>query len=382
MRTIGEWVCCDEHLYNRRTHELVKIPPELCCGINKMFLETETFRQLRCSAPQVVVQQPPVHQILALEITDQCNYGCGYCFEGLSSRNTRVLDFERACRAIDKLPPKSELRFFGGEPLLHFPLVRRLIERYPQHSYSLVTNGSVLTNEIALFLAEHHVAVGLSYDGARWQENNRPAITGNSRTDFERAIKIFSAVGLDVGVSTVVTKHSIADLYDIHLEVFADYPCVSGWAYLVAYQPNMDLGDLDVLRQQIFAIVDDFPAKHLMRINDLRKWAMKISGEWPVDGYCGAGICYSALAVDGAERLCTFFLREGLCYTPALRSVEVKCKRCPIWAHCKGGCLALNRFGSGDTHRSHPFACKKNMIYFEAGLKTRIKVSQEISLGG
>jgi len=137
--------------------------------------------------------------------------------------------------------------------------------------------------------------------------------------------------------------------------------------------------DLDAFKEQVFAIVRDFPAEHLMRINDLRKWCMKVAGEWPLQAYCGSGICYKAIAVDGTERLCPFFLRESACYSPEMRTVEVDCAKCGIWNYCHGGCLALNRFSSGDTHLSHPFACKKNYIYFEAGLRTRIKKLREES---
>ncbi|MDP3899829.1 MAG: hypothetical protein Q8Q23_01985 [bacterium] len=145
-----------------------------------------------------------------------------------------------------------------------------------------------------------------TYDGKRWQTKNRPSLTGNSFVEFERAVLLMQNAKVNFGVSTVVTKESINSLYDIHLEVFADYN-VCSWAYLIAYSDNMQLSDLDVFKEQLFAIINDFPVEHLLKINDLRKWSMKISGEWPINSFCGAGTCYSALAVDGSARLCPFF---------------------------------------------------------------------------
>jgi sulfatase maturation enzyme AslB (radical SAM superfamily) len=345
--------------------------------INRDFIKSSEFTQLAAQCPVPVIHKAKANPILALEITDKCNYSCPYCFEGQSCNNQNILNFDTACKAIDELPDGSELRFFGGEPLLQFPLIVRLVERYPSHIYSLVTNGSPLTQEMAAFFASKHFAVGLSYDGKDWQQKQRPSPSGNSHQDFRHAMAIFEDVGLEVGISTVVTKESLPFLYDIHLEVFADFQ-VKGWAYLLAYSSDLNFADLDILQNQILQIVIEFPTAHLLRINDLKKWAMKASGEWPIDGYCGAGSCYTTLSVHGEKRICPFFLREDSCYGPTLRTVEVDCKQCFIWEYCKGGCYSINRSGSGNTHKSHPFACKRNHVYFEMGLATYIKIRRDM----
>ncbi len=379
MKRVGNWIYCDGHLFNLNSKQLVNIGHLSEREVTPRFVNSGEFSKAAESSSVPKLPLAAVHQIIALEITDRCNYACNYCFEGKSSENHGLMSFENACLNLDPLPPGSELRFFGGEPLLNFPLIQRLVDRYPKHQYSLVTNGSLITEQIARYLADHKFNVGVSYDGRCSHSQNRLALIGDSAADFERAIALLNAVGLAVGVSTVITKEYIRHLYDIHLEVFGKW-AVGGWAYLLAYRPDMTMKDLDVFKEQIFAIIQDFPAEHLMRINDLRKWCMKVAGEWPLKAYCGSGICYRAIAVDGTERLCPFFLRESACYSSAMRSVEVSCAKCSIWNYCHGGCLALNRFGSGNTHSSHPFACKKNYIYFEAGLRTRIKKLREENL--
>ncbi len=376
MKRLGNWMYCEGHLFNLATKQLVGVRHLPEREVTTQFVNSGEFQVV---AEKSIVPPPPsavVNQIVALEITDKCNYACRYCFEGKSSENSGFMSFENACHIIDPMPSGSELRFFGGEPLLNFGLIERLVDRYPQHQYSLVTNGSLVTKEVAEYLVHHKFNVGMSYDGRCSQRENRLALLGDSMTDFQRAMRLLSAAGLAVGVSTVITKEHIEHLYDIHLEVFGEWGA-GGWAYLLAYRPDMILKDLDAFKEQIFAIIQDFPSDHLVRINDLRKWCMKASGEWPLKAYCGSGICYRAVAVDGTERLCPFFLRESTCYSSAMRAVEVNCAKCSIWNYCHGGCLALNRFGSGNTHHSHPFACKKNMIYFEAGLRTRIKIFLE-----
>lgn len=376
MRKLGDWMRHNGYLFNLRTRQLVCIVGTDTGADIKCFIKSDAFSGLCQSQPIIPVQKARAHTILALELTDRCNYACAYCFEGESQRNSNVMDLEMAMTVIDSLPEGSELRFFGGEPLLEFKLIQTIVQKYPRMRFSIVTNGSLVDERIATFLAENSFSVGISYDGAGWQEKHRIACKGDSTADFIKAMGVFERHGVYVGVSTTVTRESMSHLYDIHLEIFADFP-VQGWAYLLAYSPDMTMRDLDIFEEQIMQIITDFPAQHLLRINDLRTWAMKVAGTWPIDAYCGAGVCYSALTVHGEQRICPFFLRESSCYGPNIRTEEVDCRQCDIWPYCHGGCLSLNMYGSGNTHKGHPFACRKNHIYFKAGLATAIKARKE-----
>lgn len=375
LKYFKEWVYADNYAFNLETKKLINLKN---LDFNQSVIDSVIFEDLVNSDLNVSYEKKIANQILALEITEECNYRCSYCFEGNNCQIKKgSLDFQTACCVIDKLPNGSQLRFFGGEPLLKFQLIKDLVKKYPQHSYSLVTNGSLITRDIANFLSENKFSIGLSYDGFGWQEKNRISENHASQSEFENAVKLLSDAKAYIGISTVITKESIPYLYDIHLEVFDDYP-INGWAYLIGYTSDMTLKDLDIFRENVLGIVNDFPAVHLLKINDLRKWSMKITGEWPIDRFCGAGACYKAVTSYGEERFCPFFLRESSCYGPSIGLKEVDCKKCSIWNYCKGGCLALNLFGSGSTFKSHPFSCKKNHVYFEAGLKTRIKVREEL----
>ncbi len=74
----------------------------------------------------------------------------------------------------------ARFTFYGGEPLLEFPLLKRAVEygdtcrpSGSHISYRLATNGTLLTEEIAEFLAERDVAVQLSFDGIEQAQNLR-----------------------------------------------------------------------------------------------------------------------------------------------------------------------------------------------------------------
>ena len=117
-----------------------------------------------------------------LSITNRCNLACTYCYV-VKSPTTMTLEMAR--RSVDFIfqhaPPKSHLDigFFGGEPLLEFPLLQNItdvIENHPAYDpgrviLSLTTNGTIFSDDIAAFLNAHAIRVCVSCDGPAHVQN-------------------------------------------------------------------------------------------------------------------------------------------------------------------------------------------------------------------
>jgi radical SAM protein with 4Fe4S-binding SPASM domain len=122
---------------------------------------------------------------LSLLTSEACNLGCSYCIAGenmrsAASRKAVTMQWETAQTAIDWyfsiLDParKPYINFTGGEPLLNWPLVARTLEyvteRYSQYGktleFSINTNATLVTPNIAAVLKKHQVIVATSLDGA------------------------------------------------------------------------------------------------------------------------------------------------------------------------------------------------------------------------
>lgn len=118
-------------------------------------------------------------------ITTKCNLGCSYCiyggqYEQHEKLSERPMSWDTVRNTMDFLKTHStksavvRLDFFGGEPLLAFPMIKRGVEYLkgilgeggPHVNVTITSNGTVLTDKILDFLLQHNVFLQFSIDGA------------------------------------------------------------------------------------------------------------------------------------------------------------------------------------------------------------------------
>jgi uncharacterized protein len=171
----------------------------------------EELRQVRAiSAGEVYadpVQQAPMPfplQTVVLNVTNQCNLSCKYCYEFGEDRiatpdgKPKFMDEATARSAVDYLIRESAGRrtihvtFFGGETLMNFPLVKRVVEYARAEAraagkyvdFSLTTNATLLRPDIIEYLAENHIGVTVSLDGPR-ELNDQLRVFHNGRGSYD-----------------------------------------------------------------------------------------------------------------------------------------------------------------------------------------------------
>lgn len=114
---------------------------------------------------------------LSLFLNHQCNLRCTYCYNG--EKFDRRMSFDLARRAVDLAlsdpRPRSQISFFGGEPLLELDLIRKIVAYAEERALALkrvvrfvVTTNGTLLNEARLdYLMEHGFHLGVSLDGTK-----------------------------------------------------------------------------------------------------------------------------------------------------------------------------------------------------------------------
>lgn len=170
---------------------------------------------------------PPIRNI-ELTITERCNLNCSYCFEGHHDhpQDMSVATGESAVRFLFDYSQKARsvnILFFGGEPLLNFPLIRHLAEysveiaaqRGQDITFSLTSNGTLLTEDMCEVLYRYRIPILLSIDGVE-QTHDRSRVDYAGRGTFRsvvRAIHLLRATQHIVGARMTVSPESVKDLF-------------------------------------------------------------------------------------------------------------------------------------------------------------------------
>lgn len=140
------------------------------------------------------------NDVLSLTIapTMACNFRCVYCFEQ-GYYGTKLMDEETQINLMEFIKrhingvKRLNVTWFGGEPLLGMPVLEKLSqemislcnEKGIQYSAGIVTNGYLLTKDVAEKLKKYQVrSVQVTIDGPREiHDNRRPLIGGGGTYD-------------------------------------------------------------------------------------------------------------------------------------------------------------------------------------------------------
>lgn len=138
--------------------------------------------------------------------TNACNLACRYCYNRFTENRDAFSDYfsldkEQIKRAMELLSEMSgeydelELLFIGGEPLLRFDLIREaaelrmtmaeLKEKYVR--IFLITNATLLNDEIYQFCSENNIHIKISLDGNR-ELHDRSRVFPNGGGSYDAAL--------------------------------------------------------------------------------------------------------------------------------------------------------------------------------------------------
>ncbi|HOR01473.1 MAG TPA: 4Fe-4S cluster-binding domain-containing protein, partial [Anaerolineae bacterium] len=201
-------------------------------------LRSQGFLSEEVSPPTTGLQGPLVN--LTLNVAHRCNLSCVYCFAGQGpyGGEASLMNKPTAQRAIDvfldqpSVAAKPSITFFGGEPLLNVPVIefaiayatREAAKRGKQISFTITTNGTLLSRRIVDLLKQHHVSIMVSIDGPKGIQDQlrRPRRSNRSSYDMVAArMKMLSQACPDHLAARATITHFNPDVRAItrHLEL-------------------------------------------------------------------------------------------------------------------------------------------------------------------
>lgn len=147
-----------------------------------------------------------VIKALCLHIAHTCNLNCSYCFasQGKYHGERALMSFEVGKRALDFLIENSgtrrnlEVDFFGGEPLMNFDVVKKLVEyarsiekeKGKNFRFTLTTNGVLVDDNVIDFANKEMSNVVLSLDG-RKEVHDRYRVDYQGRGSYDTIVPKF-----------------------------------------------------------------------------------------------------------------------------------------------------------------------------------------------
>lgn len=163
--------------------------------------------------------------IMYLIPTNSCNLQCRYCFIGQLNEKPQFLTFDTAKNAVDKFnehliktKQHGTIFFYGAEPLLNFALIKQIVE-YVHNSkfdieFSMVSNGLLISEEIAEFIKNYNIAIGISLDGIKKINDKNRIFKESKLGSYEYVIKkmkILKTHNVNFGLSITISKELLKE---------------------------------------------------------------------------------------------------------------------------------------------------------------------------
>jgi uncharacterized protein len=406
-----------------RLREGEATPHELVEGLGARFARTdvqETVAELlRVRAigaagapePEAPRQMPPENfplTTMVLNVTNQCNLSCTYCYEygedkivdTENGRKPKFMSEETARESVDFMlreagdNPVAHLTFFGGETLLNLTVLKstiayaraRAAEAGKDVDFSLTTNATLLRPDVIEFLAENRVGVTISIDGPK-EVQDQFRVFSNGTGSYDIVIpKVRELLRRHrtrpVGARVTLTTNQL-DIRKIFRHLTEEVGFWEVGFAPVTTSPNRDYAiaeaGFDSMLRQFQALAQEYleaalAGRHhgFSNVKDTLEEIHKgVSKPFP----CGAGLGLMGVSTDGDVALCHRFAgsddhKLGTVRTGIDRLVQIgflekhhiadktDCATCWARPMCAGGCYHEAHTRYGDTARPNLHYCE------------------------
>ncbi len=333
------------------------------------------------SWPSIYSSLPAIRSVhsLDLDVTEACNLACIYCFKW--QKKAVHMDEATAKGAIDWLLEASgefrgELKanFMGGEPLLRFDLIQKIVPYGKMRARQLgknlhfgcTTNCTHLTDEMMAFWRRFGMGFHCSIDGVpEVQNHNRPFLGGGpSSSAVEENVPRILAYRPQVMARATVSPFSAPALL-----AGAKYFSRLGFksmTFKAAVNCNWTEGDFSTLRSQYERLgdfyVDAVIAGKSLNIEEFTKGLQNIHSLEPTSHFpCGAGRGVVLVDPRGDLWPCHRFgphqcagqftlgrlggpfndrLRDAFLRYNVVEDAKRDCRNCPAALTCRSWCYA------------------------------------------
>lgn len=253
-----------------------------------------------------------------LMITHKCNLNCSYCYEGFKS--DKQMDFDTAIAAIKKEAKKTlrskkvkglEIDLMGGEPMLNFDLIKKLVEWAEEgnievpYIFSMTTNGTLFGEKEKKWFQKHKSSIvcGCSFDGdSSKQEENRGKESKNIDLDF------FCNTWKNQPLHMTISKESLEGMAEAIISAYDN-----GYQIEASLAEGVDWNDEDskIYKKELENLSEHYLKNPKAKpLNILLRYLNVVNPKKDrkkIQKFCGAGTYMATYDIDGKTYGCHMF---------------------------------------------------------------------------
>jgi uncharacterized protein len=278
----------------------------------------------------------PATHALSLAVAQKCNLGCTYCYaqQGEFGGPAKNMLQQQADRAVDLLIGNAEpgarlnIAFLGGEPMVNRAVVQATTRRASELArdrgvtltFSITTNGTLISEADAAFFEAHGFAVTISLDGPREAHDAQRPFKGG-RGSFDTIMQNLRPLlarqrRCQVSARVTVTPANLGLRQTLDAFIAEGFHSV-GFAPMLASPAGlgeMQTDDLEAMLGELIECGHEFERQVLAgkrypfanMTNALREIGRGTHRPYP----CGAGAGYLGVSADGELSACHRFVGD------------------------------------------------------------------------
>lgn len=221
---------------------------------------------------------------LVLNLTDQCNLACKYCYaEGgdygqnnpCAKMNCATL--EKAVKMAFALFPKGirQIQFFGGEPLVNKKVLKYAIEYIKRMAndrclespiFTMVTNGILIDEDMIDLFNQEFTSVTISVDGSKEVNDSMRVFWGGEGSVFDTVSEVIQKIHQSEKKFYLCIEGTI---HDAHIREFEETKDIQSYYALKELEPDiihispmisndtLDVRYKDFFREWVIKEIDD-----------------------------------------------------------------------------------------------------------------------------
>ena len=358
--------------------------------------------------PKIIPLKPVPLQTLVVNVTNQCNLACTYCYEYgedkiVDTENGKQPKFMSEATAQEAVEfalresrdnPRAHITFFGGETLMNFNVLKSTIAYARRRAaavgkdvdFSLTTNATLLRPDVIEFLAEERVGVTISIDGPE-EMQNKFRVFGNGAGSYAVAAPKIKALlarhrSRPIGARVTLTRQTL-DVGTIYRHLADELGFWEVGFAPVTTAPGRDYaisgGGFDHLLAQFRDLAGEYLDAALQNrhhgFSNVRETLQELHHGHAKAYPCGAGLGLMGVSTDGDVALCHRFagsdahklgsVHDGVSWQRQQDFLDTHhvsgksdCATCWARSICAGGCYHEAHTRYGETTRPNLHYCE------------------------